>query len=281
MTPTSHPRGRKVLRPLVAFLVVLFLWEGAVRGGLVPRFLLPRPSDVLKVLLEEAPWFAPHAAYTLGTTLMGFAVAVVLGVLLAMLIVQFRVVEDTVYPLLVSFNSLPKVAVAPLFIVWLGTGMEPKVAIAAMIAIFAVVIDTVHGLRSVHPDLVDLGRSLRGSRLQMLWRIRLPHALPSMFAGMKVAVSLALIGSIVGEFVAARKGLGYLVLVSQGQLDVVRMFAALAVLSVLGLLLFYGVAGLERLCVPWQVPRGNGSRRARKSGALPASAPVTAPVQTT
>ncbi|RYY95164.1 MAG: ABC transporter permease subunit [Comamonadaceae bacterium] len=114
--------------------------------------------------------------------------------------------------------------------------------------------------------------------MQLLWRIRLPHALPSMFAGMKVAVSLALIGSIVGEFVAAKKGLGYLVLVSQGQMDVVRMFAALAVLSVLGLLLFYGVAWLERLCVPWQAPRRGPARRSRKPGATPPAA-VAPPVQ--
>jgi NitT/TauT family transport system permease protein len=259
MTFRKYPPLRKVLRPLVAFIVLLLLWEGAVRGGLVPAFLLPRPTDVVAALVDDAASFGSHALYTLSTTLMGFALSVILGVLMAMLIVQFKVVEDTLYPLLVSFNSLPKVAVAPLFIVWLGTGMEPKVAIAAMIAIFAVVIDTVHGLRSVHPDLLDLGRSLRGSRIQLLWRIRLPHALPSMFAGMKVAVSLALIGAIVGEFVAAKKGLGYLVLVAQGQMDVVRMFAALAVLSILGLLLFYLVVWIERLCVPWQVSRENVS----------------------
>ncbi len=255
MTTRKHLPLQKVLRPLLAFLILLLVWEGVVRGGIVPRFLLPRPTDVLWALVDDPASFGSHAMYTLSTTLMGFVLSVVLGVVMAMLIVQFKVVEDTLYPLLVSFNSLPKVAVAPLFIVWLGTGMEPKVAIAAMIAIFAVVIDTVHGLRSVHPDLLDLGRSLRGSRMQLLWRIRLPHALPSMFAGMKVAVSLALIGAIVGEFVAAKKGLGYLVLVAQGQMDVVRMFAALTVLAILGLLLFYLVAWLERLCVPWQVQK--------------------------
>ncbi len=259
MTPTKYPPFRRVLRPLVAFIILLLIWEGIVRGGIVPRFLLPRPTDVLQALFEDAPSFASHAGYTLSATLMGFALSVVLGVAMAMLIVQFKVVEDTLYPLLVSFNSLPKVAVAPLFIVWLGTGMEPKVAIAAMIAIFAIVIDTVHGLRSVHPDLLDLGRSLRGSRIQLLWRIRLPHALPSMFAGMKVAVSLALIGAIVGEFVAAKKGLGYAVLMAQGQMDVVRMFAALAVLSILGLLLFYAVVWIERICVPWHVSRDKAS----------------------
>lgn len=253
---TSNARPfSSVGRPLLAFIALLLIWEAVVRGGLVPRFLLPQPSDVLLAIADDASMLTSNAAYTLGTTLAGFFLSLVLGVVLAMLIVQFKVVEDTLYPLLVSFNSLPKVAVAPLFIVWLGTGVEPKIAIAAMIAIFAIVIDTVHGLRSVHPDMLDLGRALRGSRLDVLWRIRLPHALPSLFAGMKVAVSLALIGAIVGEFVAAKQGLGFVILMAQGQLDVVRMFAALAVLSVLGLLLFYLVVWAEKLCVPWQASR--------------------------
>jgi NitT/TauT family transport system permease protein len=113
----------------------------------------------------------------------------------------------------------------------------------------------VHGLRSVDPEMIELGRSARGSRMAILWRIRFPHALPSVFAGMKVAISLALIGAIVGEFVAAKRGLGYLILMGQGQFDVVRMFAAVIVLSVLGLLLFYAVGFLERLLLPWQAAR--------------------------
>jgi NitT/TauT family transport system permease protein len=246
-------------RPLGMLLAVLVLWELVVRLEMVPPFLLPPPSEVAMAMVQDWKQLMYHTGYTLQATLIGFALAVVLGVVLAMAIVQFKIVEDTLYPLLVSLNSIPKVAIAPLFIVWMGTGMEPKIAIAAMIAIFAIVIDTVHGLRSVHPDMLDLGRSVRGSRMNMVWRIRFPHALPSLFAGMKVAISLALIGAIVGEFVAAKRGLGYAILMAQGQFDVVRMFAALVVLSAAGLALFYLVVLAERVFLPWQVAQRRNS----------------------
>jgi NitT/TauT family transport system permease protein len=249
-------RASRALRRQTGMLVALLAtWELIARLELVPPFLLPAPSQITMALLQDPQQFALQAAYTLQATLVGFALAVVLGVVMAMLIVQFKIVEDTLYPLLVSLNSVPKVAIAPLFIVWMGTGLEPKIAIAAMIAVFAIVIDTVHGLRSVHPDMLDLGRSVRGSRMNMVWRIRFPHALPSLFAGMKVGISLALIGAIVGEFVAAKRGLGYMILVAQGQFDVVRMFAALVVLSASGLALFYLVVLAERLLLPWQAAR--------------------------
>lgn len=135
----------------------------------------------------------------------------------------------------------------------MGTGLDPKVAIAAMIAVFAIVIDMVHGLRSVDPEMIDLGRTARGSALKIVWKIRFPHAMPSLFAGMKVAISLALIGAIVGEFVAANRGLGYMIMVAQGQFDVVKMFAALLTLSAIGLFLFYAIVWAERILVPWQV----------------------------
>jgi NitT/TauT family transport system permease protein len=246
-------------RPIGMLLAILVMWELIVQSGMVPPFLLPPPSEVAMAIVQDSKQLMVHTGYTLQATLIGFALAVVLGVILAMAIVQFKLVEDTLYPLLVSLNSVPKVAIAPLFIVWMGTGVEPKIAIAAMIAIFAIVIDTVHGLRSVHPDMLDLGRSVRGSRMNMIWRIRFPHALPSLFAGMKVAISLALIGAIVGEFVAAKRGLGYAILVAQGQFDVVRMFAALVVLSTAGLALFYLVVLAERVFLPWQVAQRRNS----------------------
>ena len=245
--------------PIGALLICVAVWEMASRFGLVRPFLLPAPSAILKAILQEPGPFLYHAGYTLEATLLGFAMAVVLGVAMAMAIVQFRFVEQTLYPLLVSFNSIPKVAIAPLFIVWMGTGLEPKIAIAAMIAIFAIVIDTVHGLRSVDPEMIDLGRSVGGSNLKIIWKIRFPHALPSLFAGMKVAISLALIGAIVGEFVAAKRGLGYMILLAQGQFDVVRMFAAMVILSVSGLLLFYLVGQAEHFMVPWRVARRRNS----------------------
>lgn len=260
MTTSRWSQRAKAARlPIAAAVASVLCWELATRALAIPEFLLPRPSRIGEAIFDDPGLFAFHALYTLQATLLGFVLAVVLGVLLAVLIVQFKFLEQTLYTFLVSLNSVPKVAIAPLFIVWMGTGLNPKVAIAAMIAIFAIVIDMVHGLRSIDSEMIDLGRIARGSPLAIVWKIRFPHALPALFAGMKVAISLALIGAIVGEFVAANRGLGYMIMVAQGQFDVVRMFAALVILSAIGLVLFYAVAGAERLVVPWQVAQRKAS----------------------
>jgi NitT/TauT family transport system permease protein len=256
---TRFPRLWAALRefalPAVVLLGAVLLWEAATDLFALPEYLLPAPSRIAASIAAEPQLFLTNALYTLQATVGGFLLAVVIGVALAVIIVQFRFVEQTLYTLLVSLNSVPKVAIAPLFIVWMGTGLNPKIGIAAMIALFAIVIDMVHGLKSVDPEMIELGRSARGSALAITWKIRFPSALPSLFAGMKVAISLALIGAIIGEFVASNRGLGYMILVAQGQFDIVRMFAALCVLSAIGLALFYGVALAERVCVPWRARR--------------------------
>jgi NitT/TauT family transport system permease protein len=245
----------------VALLAIFAAWEGAVRTLGVKPIVLPAPSVILAELAANLPWYLGHAWYTLITTLAGFAVAVLVGIALAVVIVESRLLESTVYALIVGLNSVPKVAVAPLFVVWLGTGYEPKIAIAFLIAVFAVVIDTVLGLRSVPADVLDLAHSLRGSRFDVLFRIRFPCALPAIFSGMKVAISLALVGAIVGEFVAGSKGLGFQILVAQGQFDTIRVFVSLLLLGVVGTVLFLFVDYAERLLLPWHV-----SQRSRQGG---------------
>jgi NitT/TauT family transport system permease protein len=244
-----------VLMPVGIFVVLIAFWQGVTQMFRVPEYLLPAPAKIVVAIVAEPQLYLYQSAYTLQATLSGFALAVVLGVGLAILIVQFKAVEQTLYTLLVSLNSIPKVAVAPLFIVWMGTGLNPKIAIAAMIAVFAIVIDMVHGLKSVDPEMIDLGRTARGSAVMIIWKIRFPHALPALFAGMKVGISLALIGAIIGEFVAANRGLGYTILVAQGQFDTVRMFSALSILSLIGLLLFYAVVVAEIVFVPWRTAK--------------------------
>lgn len=236
----------------VAVVVAAFLlWEAGVRGFKVKPIILPPPSAVFADLLAAPGWYLGHAWYTLIVTLAGFALAVLVGVALAVLIVESRLLEKSIYALIVGLNSVPKVAVAPLFVIWLGTDAEPKVAIAFLIAVFAIVIDAVLGLKSVPPDILDLARSLRGGRLATLWRIRFPCALPSLFAGMKVAIGLALVGAIVGEFVSSQRGLGYVILSAQGMFDTARVFAAILVLAAMGMALFWLIARLERLAIPW------------------------------
>jgi NitT/TauT family transport system permease protein len=236
---------------IAAIIGVFLLWEAGVRAFKVKTVILPPPSAVLADLFQAPGWYLGHAWTTLVVTLGGFALAVVVGVLLAVLIVESQLLEKSIYALIVALNSVPKVAVAPLFVIWLGTDAEPKIAIAFLIAVFAIVIDTVLGLKSVPPDILDLARSLRGGRLATLWRIRFPCALPSLFAGMKVAISLALVGAIVGEFVSSQRGLGYVILSAQGMFDTARVFAAILVLAVMGVALFWVIAILERLAIPW------------------------------
>jgi NitT/TauT family transport system permease protein len=245
-------------QPVIVIAVLLAtaaLWEGIVRVLAIPPFILPAPSAVASVLIESFAVLLPNTLYTAVASLIGFGLAVVLGITFAVGIVQSRFVEKTAYTLLVSMNSVPKVAIAPIFIVWLGTGLEPKVMIAMLVAIFAIVVETVHGLKSVPPDMLALGRVLGGSRYRLLVKIQLPHALPHMFAGMKVGIALSLVGAIVGEFVASRKGLGHVILVAQGQFDIPMMFAALVILAVLGTVLFYAVELVEHMVIPWHVSR--------------------------
>jgi NitT/TauT family transport system permease protein len=234
---------------LIAFLV---LWELLVRLLKVRPITLPPPSAVLLELADQWRWYLDHASFTLMTTLGGFLLAAVIGVLLATLLVGSAWFEHAIYPLIIGLNSVPKVAVAPIFVIWMGTGSQPKIAIAFLVAVFAVIVDSMHGLRSVSSDVLDLGRVLKGSPLQFFFKVRLPGALPSILAGFKVAISLSLVGAIVGEFVASQKGLGYVILSAQGTFDTTRVFAAVSVLAVMGLLLYGAVALAERRLMPWR-----------------------------
>jgi NitT/TauT family transport system permease protein len=235
-------------------IVVLVAWELLGRYFEVKPILLPLPTQILAELGAEWWWYLGHAGYTLMTTFIGFVLSVVGGVLIGALVVSSRLCERFVYPMIVAFNSVPKVAVAPLFVIWLGTGAEPKVAIAFLIAVFAVIVDTIHGLRSVPPDVMDLGRVLRGRWYDVFFKVKLPSALPSIIAGMKVAISLALVGAIVGEFVSSQRGLGYVIMSAQGTFDTPRVFAALFILALLGMLLYGALVWLERHATPWRVP---------------------------
>lgn len=246
----AESRTRDILLVLAACLLI---WEVAVWLFQPPAIILPAPSDIWHSFNETPGTFIRNMGYTLGTTALAFAISVVLGVILAICIVQSKFLERTVYTLLVAINSVPKVALAPLFVIWLGTGLEPKISVAVMLAIFPIVIDTVLGMRSVDPDMLNLAKATRASKFDVLFKIRLPNALPSLFSGMKVAISFALVGAIVGEFVAGGKGLGFLVLTAQGQFDTTRVFVSLVLLGLMGTVLFYLVDLAERLALPWHV----------------------------
>jgi NitT/TauT family transport system permease protein len=248
---------RRSAVPVIGTVVFLILWEAGCRLLHVRPILIPPPSLVAIELAESPLWFAQQSMYTLVVTLVSFALAAVFGVLFAIVITEWKLLDRLLFPLFVALNSVPKVALAPLFIIWFGTGAEPKIAIAFLIAIFAIVIDAALGLRSVPPDTLDLARTLRGSRLKVLLRIKIFCAMPHIFAGAKVAMSLALVGAIVGEFVSSQRGLGYVILSAQGMFDTPRVFAAITILAVLGLALVGAIGLIERLALPWHYSSGN------------------------
>ncbi len=241
--------------PVATILLCFAAWQILVQGLHVRQVVLPSPGEILSALTSSPGYFWQEGLYTLLTTLLGFGIASVVGVVLAIVIVEVPLLDSTVYALIIALNSIPKVAIAPLFVIWLGTGSAPKIAIAFLIACFPVVIDTVLGLKSAPKEMLELAHTMRGTRFDVFWRIRLPCALPSMFAGLKVGISLALVGAIVGEFVASDHGLGYVILTAQGTFDTSQIFAANLLLAVMGTALFGVLTLLERRLIPWHASR--------------------------
>jgi NitT/TauT family transport system permease protein len=241
--------------PLATLAGVVLTWETAVVALRVPEYLLPAPSGIAVAMLAEWRYLLLHTAVTLYEILWGFALAVAVGIPLAMLIVHSPAFERGVYPLLVASQSIPKIAIAPLLIFWAGIGIFPKVLVAFAISFFPIVIDTVVGLRSVEPEMLHLARSMGAGQRKIFLKIRFPSALPNIFAGLKVGVTLAVVGAIVGEFIQADQGLGYALQQATAVLNTRLGFAAIVVLSLIGIALFALVDALERWLTPWSVAR--------------------------
>ena len=260
--PSSRPLWKRLLlspwaRPVLLIMLIIVLWELAIRIFRIPPYLVPAPEAVVKQLVAEWPRLWRESVPTTYATLGGFALSIAFGIPMALLIAYSRTIESFVYPLLVFSQSVPKIAIAPLFVVWFGFGIIPKVIAAFMLGFFPVVVSTVAGFKSVDSDMIDLARSMKASRLQTFMRISLPQALPSIFAGLKVSITLAVVGAVVGEFVGSNSGIGYLLQIANGNFDLPLMFAALTVLSGIGVLLFVAVDLVERLMIPWHASHRN------------------------
>ncbi len=253
--PVLKPKFRipALAYPIVATIAFLAAWQAIVVYGKISPLLLPSPTQILASISKNFSLILRMSWVTASEFLLGFALAVVVGLPLGGLIVYSRPLRLAFYPLLVAFQTIPKPAIAPIIIVWIGTGLTSKVVIAFAIAFFPILVDTMIGLRSAQPETVHLLRSMGGSPMQLFWYIRFPAALPAIFAGLKVASTLAVVGAIVGEFVSADKGLGYLVLIANGDLNTSLIFACVVALTVLGLLFYYAIELLERLVLRWHV----------------------------
>ncbi len=237
----------------LVIVAICLVWQAAVMLFAIPQFILPSIGDVLGAIYEEPAFLARHAAYTTLNALLGFVASAVLGVLIAVGIVYSKILDRIFFTVLALMNGIPKVALAPLFVIWLGTGMQPKIAIAMLMSIFTIVVDTVIGLRSVDVEMINMARVKQASSYHVLSKIQFPHALPHLFSGLKAAMSFAIVGAIVGEYVGGDRGLGYVILLAQGSFDTPRAFAAILILSIVATVLFYLVVIAEGWILPWHV----------------------------
>jgi NitT/TauT family transport system permease protein len=240
------------LRPLV-FLIVVGGWELLVRLLEVPAYVLPPPSKIFQVLLEglRSGLYLDNAFYTLAEALAGFVIATVAALVIGSLVAEFPLVEKTFYPYLVAIQTTPKIAIAPLFIMWFGFGVTSKITIAAIVAFFPILVNVIYGLKSTDAARIELMRSLRASKIRTFTMVRLPSALPMIFAGLNVGIVFSLLGAIVGEFVGSQRGLGNLVMQMNSNLDAAGVFAVLVVLSAIGLSLHLLMHQLQRRLLFW------------------------------
>lgn len=257
--PAPRSRFRQIWRSswrALAFLaVIVAAWWLVTARGWVQPYILPTPGDTFGNLAEYSPYFLQHTWITTYETILGFVIAVILGELIAVLMVRSRNLQMTIYPIILVAQVIPKIAIAPLFVVWLGFGMSPKVTVAVLMAFFPIVISGLAGLKSVDPEILDLAKTMGASPFKTFRKIQFPASLPQLLSGMKVAATLAVTGAVVGEFVGGNAGLGYVILRANGNMDTATLFGALIVMSAIGIALFAVIQIAEHFLIPWHASR--------------------------
>jgi NitT/TauT family transport system permease protein len=251
---------RQMLPTLLLSVAALIGWELVIRLGEVSTYIVPAPSAIAVALVAHTQDLAVATLATAREVFVGFVLSLIVGVGLALLIIRFRRFGQALYPLIVFFQTVPKVALAPIFILWFGYDLAPKALLILVIAFFPITLNMLAGLHSVEAGLVALMKSVGASENEILFRVRVPHALPQLMAGVKIAITLCVIGAIVGEFAGASAGLGYIIQFASTQLETPVVFAALVVVSLLGSGFYYVSELLERLIVPWAPQRQDGGR---------------------
>jgi NitT/TauT family transport system permease protein len=236
-----------------AGLIVLFfvIWEVACLAFGVKEIILPRPSVIMKAMVEYFPGIRPHLIQTLYTTMVGFGLGVIIGVALGLLIGTSKVAYDTAYPLLVGFSSIPKVAVVPIFVLWFGAGTTPAILTSMVICVFPIVVNVATGLATTEPELEDVLKALGASKWDVLWNVSLPRAMPYFFASLKVAITLAFVGTVLSETVASNRGIGNLMMIASSNFNVPLVFAGLFLLAFLGVGLYVIFSLIERRVAGW------------------------------
>ena len=246
-------RRPEIITIPLSLAVFLGLWELVVKSFNIPTYILPAPTQIWRALVlgVQSGIFGHHTLVTLQEILMGFGIAVVLGLFFGAVVAQWRLVEKTIYPYLVAIETIPKVALAPIIIVWMGIGTSSKVAIAGLVSFFPILVNTIQGLVLIDEARLDLMRSLGASRWQIFWKLRAPSALPFIFTGLDTASVLCVLGAITGEFVGAKAGLGSLILHYQFLLEIAAFFGVVVILGLIGLIFHSIIRFLEKRIVFW------------------------------
>ena len=245
------PLARQRLLSAGALIGFFVLWEMVCLAFGVSDLILPRPSQIALVLVQKMPLLWPHTVQTLYTTLAGFVLGVGAGIVIGVVIGSSKLAYDVTYPLLVGFSSIPKVAVVPLFVVWFGAGTVPAILTSMVISVFPVVVNVATGLASTEPELEDVLRVLGARKRDILWNVGLPRALPYLFASLKIAITLAFVGTVLSETVAANQGIGTVMMIASGNFDVPMVFAGLFLLAAMGVALYAVSSLVERRTTGW------------------------------
>jgi NitT/TauT family transport system permease protein len=244
-------RTLEIVAPTLFTVVLVVVWEALCRGFAIPVTILPAPSQIWQALVQFRAPIIDNALYTLMTTLVGFALATVFGLLLGIAVGWHKAIYAAVYPVLIGFNSVPKVAVVPVLILWFGLGAVPAILTAFLISFFPIVVNVATGLATTEPELEDVLRALGGSKLDVMRKVGIPRSMPYFFGSLKIAITLAFVGAVVAETVGANKGIGKLMLDAQAGFQVPIVFAGLVVLAVLGVLLYAITAAIEARYTGW------------------------------
>ena len=244
-------RAREYIGSVALVVAIFAAWELACLGFHISPIVLPRPSRIITTLVLRMPALWPHILQTLCSTLLGFAVGVVLGVGLGIVVGGSRAAYNAAYPLLVGFSSIPKVAIVPILVLWFGSGMVPAVLTAMTTCLFPIVVNVAMGLATTEPEMEDVLKALGATRWQILWNVGLPRSLPYFFASLKVAITLAFVGTVLSETVASSRGLGTVIMMASSNFDVTLAFAGLFALALLGVLLYAVFALVERRVCGW------------------------------